>query len=284
MVSDPPYSGIRRVVVLVDASRASWAALEEGADLAARHGLELLGLFVEEEDILRAATLPIASEVGPVSGGVRPLDPERIQRRLQGQSQEVRRYLTRIAQGQGLVWSLQILRGWAADLALAHTGRGDLLVAGKVGWSFWPRGQRLGSTARELVSRSSFPIMILETRTETANRPIIALFEELQSGIRALEMAIQLANSKGSPLVVLIPSISEGKYRKLAEGAQAALDRLGRKGTLRGLETGGCQALAAAIRRESGRALVISRTGPTLEGEAGQQLIAAMDILVVVIP
>ncbi len=55
---------IRRILVALDASGASLAALDAAARLAATLEAELLGLFVEDEDLLRLAGLPCAREVG----------------------------------------------------------------------------------------------------------------------------------------------------------------------------------------------------------------------------
>jgi nucleotide-binding universal stress UspA family protein len=55
---------IKRIVIAIDASPTSLAALEATAELAARWDAEILGVFVEDTDLLRMATLPFAGEVG----------------------------------------------------------------------------------------------------------------------------------------------------------------------------------------------------------------------------
>ena len=65
---------IRRILVALDASTHSLAALETAAGLAARLEAELVGLFVEDINLLRAAELPFARETSFYSSSLRPLE------------------------------------------------------------------------------------------------------------------------------------------------------------------------------------------------------------------
>jgi len=72
---------IRRVVVILDSGRGSHALLDEAVAMAAREGAELVGLFVEDTDWLRAASLPFGGEVSRASGRLRSIDSEAAERR-----------------------------------------------------------------------------------------------------------------------------------------------------------------------------------------------------------
>ncbi|MGB7837261.1 MAG: universal stress protein, partial [Terrimicrobiaceae bacterium] len=54
---------IRRILVALDASAHSRAALEAACELALGLDAELSGLFVEDINLLRLAQLPFASEI-----------------------------------------------------------------------------------------------------------------------------------------------------------------------------------------------------------------------------
>src|SRR5690554_4798299 len=64
---------IRRVVVLVDASPGSIQALNAAARLARELGTELLAVYAEEPDRQRSVGFAFASEIGTLSGVIRPL-------------------------------------------------------------------------------------------------------------------------------------------------------------------------------------------------------------------
>ena len=64
---------IRRILVAVDASTHSLAALEAASVLAEVLNAELVGIFVEDINLLRLAGLPFAREVRYQSALDRPL-------------------------------------------------------------------------------------------------------------------------------------------------------------------------------------------------------------------
>lgn len=66
-------SGIRRLLLALDAISCGTRDWEAAMDLAALIGAEIEGLFVEDTDLLGFAALPIAREVGRLSGQSRPL-------------------------------------------------------------------------------------------------------------------------------------------------------------------------------------------------------------------
>lgn len=271
---------IRRVVVLVDASPPSRAALEEAAELAARRGTELLGLFVEDEDLLRSAGLPFAREIGPTSAALRPVDASRVERRLRAQASELRRLLQGLTRRHAIAGSLQVARGRVVAEVVAHAGPGDLVVMGKTGWSTLRRG-RLGSTPRHLLAQDSLTLMVLE-QTASAIHPTMALFDDARAGARALAMAAQIARRDGRALAVLLPPGETGTA--LRREAEQWLAERGLDADFHTLAAASPQAVAAAVRTGSGRALVVSRASPMVAGDAGPQLIEAVTPTVVVVP
>ncbi len=60
-------TAIQRILLALDASPQSVAALDTATELAGRLGAELTGLFVEDTDLLRMAALPFAAEIGRLS-------------------------------------------------------------------------------------------------------------------------------------------------------------------------------------------------------------------------
>ena len=84
---------IRRILVALDASHHSLAALDAAAELAASLEAELQGLFVEDANLLRLAGLPVARVVRyPFATPARP-DPVRMERELRVQAAQARQAL-----------------------------------------------------------------------------------------------------------------------------------------------------------------------------------------------
>ena len=273
---------IRRVIVLVDAPAASVAALREAATLASRRDAELLGLFVEEEDLLRSAGLPFAREIGPTSTALRRVDAARMERRLRARARDIRRTLEGLARSHAIAGTLQVARGRVMPQVLAAAAAGDLIVVGKSGWSPLRRG-RLGSTARQLIDEASLTVMVLEQAAGAAVRPTLALFDHPEAGRRALAVAAQIAQRDGHALTVLVPGGDPAAAAELHRRAEGWLAEHGLEAAVQTTD-GGPEALARAMGASGGHILVVSRAGPVMAGGAGDRVLERLATPVVVVP
>ena len=75
-------SSIKQILVAVDGSPSSLSALENSVELAARLNAELVGLFVEDINLLRATQLPFTREISFFSSGLRRLEAAELERQL----------------------------------------------------------------------------------------------------------------------------------------------------------------------------------------------------------
>jgi len=119
---------IRRIVVGLQAAPSSRAMLEAAAAYAAYAQAELMGLFVEDVDLLHFAGLPFAREVGAGSAGRRALDVSAMERSLRLAANEARAMLASVASGAALRWSFSVKRGVVAAELLAVADESDLLL------------------------------------------------------------------------------------------------------------------------------------------------------------
>ena len=98
-----PESGrsSRRILVALDASSHSHAALAAAVALAGRLHSELQGIFVEDINLLRLAELPFAREVRFGLSAARPVQGEELQRGLRARAAVLRRELEEVRAEQG---------------------------------------------------------------------------------------------------------------------------------------------------------------------------------------
>lgn len=274
---------IRRLVVLVDASHSSRAALEEAAELAARSGAELLGLFVEEEDVLRSAALPFTQEIGPTSGTLRPVDPPRIERRLKAQAREIQKLLQGLSERHAITASLEVARGRVVAQALAYITPEDLIVVGKTGSSPL-RPARLGSTARHLIREGSLRVMVLGQAGGRETQPTMVLFDHPEGGLRALSTGLRIARRDSLALTILLPPADPKTLDDLRSQAETWLNNRGAQADIQVLRGASPDSLARAVHTQKGRALVVSRSSPSLAGETGARLVEAVNPPVVFVP
>ncbi len=217
---------VHRILVAVDASPHSQAALEAAFELAARFEAELVVLFVEDINVLRTAQLPFVREVGLYSARGSRMDLARVERSLRARSRRVEVYVQSLMARRSVHGTFRIARGavWAEIRTAAEEA--DLLMVGRAGWSHL-RERRLGSTARAVCcsDRPSVTAVLHEGRRIAA--PIVVVYDGSRLGDRALMLAATLAKRLEGPLrlILLVPDAAQiASLRKLAEGRLRPFD------------------------------------------------------------
>jgi hypothetical protein len=94
---------------------ASPAALTR---LAKEMQAELVGLFIEDIDLLRLAALPFAAEIGIASAQRRVLDPAALERALRAQAARLRQALA-AALEPDIAWSFRVARASPVEAVAA---------------------------------------------------------------------------------------------------------------------------------------------------------------------
>lgn len=193
---------IRRILVALDASHHSLAALEAAAELAASLEAELQGLFVEDINLLRAAGSPVAREVRyPYVAGER-LDQARMERQLRAQATQAKRALATTCERRRIKWSFRVVRGEVTAQVLEAAMEADLLSLGKASRPLVQR-IRLGSTAQAAAARSPRSVLLIQ-RDAVVRPPVVMVYEDSRASRQALLLAARLAQTQGDYLSVLI--------------------------------------------------------------------------------
>src|SRR5262245_55288088 len=152
---------IQRILVALDASQHSLAALEAASELAEALRAELVGIFVEDVNLLHLAGLPFVREIEYPSGTARPLDGSSMERALRIQADQVRQILIGVAARHRIRWSFRVVRGQVANELLSAAQEADLLALGRASLAS-TRRVRLGTTARVVVAQAPRPILLLQ--------------------------------------------------------------------------------------------------------------------------
>jgi nucleotide-binding universal stress UspA family protein len=186
----------------MDASAHSTAALESAAQLAAQLEAELVGLFVEDINLVRLAALPCAREVGIFSATARGLDLRAMERAMKATAEQAQRLLQKTAQRLGVPWSFRTARGLIADELLAAAAQTDLLALGRA--STESRGsRRLGSTAVNMLVETPRPVLLFQ-RGGAVGGPVMVVLGETLPSQQKLTLALSLARASSDELFVLM--------------------------------------------------------------------------------
>ena len=268
------------IVVLLDTSPSSEAALTAAARIARHRGLELVGLFIEEQDLIRSAAYPFAREVSFLSGTSRPFDSEMLRGRLDRQRRLIEQRLAEEATRHAISWRLQVETGSVADVLAASGLQVELLLLGKAGWSRG-RGSRIGSTAMGLIGGSPATVLLWEGTPRADASSIVALITDATSAPAILAVAETLAASADRALHLLfstdIDPAMEQSTLELRRSASTAT-------TIEHLDSNRPSALARALRGHPGAELVIGRSAARALGCPLENLLTLSEGPVVVVP
>lgn len=195
----------RRVLVAVDASPFGLAGLEMAVHLAGVWDAELLGLFVEDDRLMRLAGLPFAREIAFSTATSRPLGPSGMECMLRAKAERVRQTLAGSAGRAGVTWSLQVARGDLVPLTLAMTARGDVVVL-----------------ARDCPASRPAPLP-KRVRSLRKSAGVAVVWDGTKAAKRALATAVQLAAAYRDEVTAFVAAES-GAAKRLARSARRQLD------------------------------------------------------------
>jgi len=207
----------QRVLIALDAAELSVAGLEEVARLAAGLQAELVGLFVEDTDLLEAAALPMTRIMPSHARTSGVLDAALMQRAFRIRSAETRKSLETTALRWKVRWSYQVTRGPVAEQLLAQVRERDLLAMAVTGRQ---RQSRSGLAALAVAARAPCSVYLLG-RLRDAGLPVVVLYEGSQ---QALAIGRALAESHNRLLIVLALADSTEAAEALRASAQANLE------------------------------------------------------------
>ena len=181
---------IRRILVGLDGSTHSQHALDVAVRLAKWHDAELEGLYVEDIDLVRLATLGVGHEIGPTSPLPRHIEPERLARRLSRGAAEAKRALADTADRDGIRWVFRVERGNVTAAILHAAGSVDIVALGRAGTGR-PGPGRLGSTAVALTDQLPRSLIVVQAPV-TVGQTVVTVFDGSPSCDRAVETAARL--------------------------------------------------------------------------------------------
>jgi nucleotide-binding universal stress UspA family protein len=255
---------LRHILIALDASTHSLAAVEAAADLAAAMRAEMDGLFVEDINLIRLASLPCTSEVRHTTS-VASLDLEQMERALKAQAAEARRALAAAAQRAHVQWSFRVARGRVAHEVLAAAAAADLVTLGKLGRSRSPQA-RLGSTALRVLAGAPIALLLVEQWRVRAHglRPVLVVYDGSEGARRALEAAARLAEAGGASLTVVLLADDSDTLRDLKLAVARSLQGRSTEVRWQALAVAERQSLLRAIQADDAALLVLSLNSPRL--------------------
>ncbi len=202
---------VDRILVSLDSSRHSFAALHAAIELAHHYDAALKGIFVEDITLLSLAEMPFRQEVGEYSAIVREISTDGITRGIFVQSRWVIRTFRKLINQTELSGDIAILRGKVSETIDHASEECDLLILGKSGTNLILR-HRLGSTTKALIRKHKRPLLLVEEGNRLGY-PMIVLYDNTSLGQISLETARDLLD----PAQTLVILLSEENPEEFAQ-------------------------------------------------------------------
>jgi nucleotide-binding universal stress UspA family protein len=261
MTKDEGQGATRRILVAMDAFDPSRALIDATVRLAVARHAELVGLFVEDEDVVEAAALPFSRAVGPASAAL-PVGGGVMEQALRAHASRLRGELGRVAERWGVPWAFRVVRG-AITERLLEEARGYELVA--LGRTSQARSQAapLGHTARRTVVGASCSVLLLPPSPRRSGR-VVTVFEGSEGTLQA---GLEVARAEGAPLEVVAVADETDKASQLQQAARQWAARRGVRLSVRPLVVRGAEDLAGELHTVELQSLVLDAGGMLARGK-----------------
>lgn len=192
---------VERILVSLDSSNHSFAALKSAVELARHYKAILKGVFIEDVALLSLAEMPFHQEVGEYSAIVREISTDDISRGIFVQSRWVIRTFQKLINQTDLQGNIAVLRGNVIQIIEQETGNCDLLIIGKSGTSPLKR-QKLGSTTKALIQNQQRAMLLVEEGNHLGF-PLIVFFDNSPLGKISLETGKDLLDQDQTMLILV---------------------------------------------------------------------------------
>jgi len=275
-----PDPRIEKILVALDASPHSRAALRAAINLAGRLGSELEGLFVEDALLVSPVGGAFAREVGLHTGRARRLGPGELERQVRAERAWAKRKFQAAAERAHLRGRFAVARGRVAHEVVRRASEADLLILGKRSSSLVIRG-RMGSTARAVLAQATSMALLVEADA-CLGPPTVVVFDGEPGGSKALRTALRVTDP-GEELVVLVAGQDADGHRALRDRARSAMDRDPERVRYRRLDRAGIAHLASALEEERCGLLVLPSESPALTPRTLAELLEQLDVPVLVV-
>lgn len=267
---------INRILVALDSSAVNQNILRAGITLASYFHSQLNALFIEDADLISAAELPFVREIVLGSPSGRTINAAGMERSIQLQTTRLRKLVASVAQQNQIEIAFNVLRGNVARTLCEASSQTDLLVIGKNSL-LQGKSRKIGSITRSVMSSVQCDLAVLHYGSNI-DRPVVTGFTGSAASLRAVSLAIDLAQEDHNQLIIILPATDDLKYQQLCRAIQENLNLQQLQISLVRLSENTVEQILHVIQQFHARILLLESGSDFLTDEQRQILIAQADI------
>ena len=207
-----------RLILDLQLSPADEQMLSTAAEFARLLGLDLHGVYVEDEAVHALAALPFAREFRLPAHEWGGMEVGRIADEFRQAAARARRLLMQAAEATGVAHAFEVLRGDPAASVAQRSRRGDIVLFAE------PRGAGDRSTRSfirmwQAALESPASVLLVPLRLSRRQGPVAAAVTH--AGDAALRTAARIARAAGEDLLLLIPAHGHPTREEVVSEARA---------------------------------------------------------------
>jgi len=265
---------LHKILVAVDTSAHSQAALEAAAALANLLEADIKGLFVRENHWTRLSGLPSLTAVHELTGEAYELPEDTLEQEIENLTRRLRRQIQRVSRQREIEHSLKTVHGKAEEEILKAARESDLITIGWRGRSY-PTVKKLGSTARNIIRKANKPVFVLGKNVRLGKR-ISVLYNASKEAQRALKLGLVVAERSESELsVILSPEDRETDYKRSKE-VEKEVDRVDVPVRITQLPRPDLYSLLYLLNRRRPGLMIMPKNHTFLQGESLDTMLARL--------
>ena len=182
----------KRILIALDSSSQSLSALDAAVEIAHQRGCELLGVFIEDAELLRVTECDVAREVGASAAQSRDLQHAEIESIFRSLAAHARQSLEIAAERKRIPWDFQVIRGQVDETLTELMKEVEVTALGSLS-SQWPATSGFGSTALNVLKKSKGGVFIARNGNSILF-PVTVVSRNLEESRMALETAFSMGN------------------------------------------------------------------------------------------
>ncbi len=190
----------QRIVVHLYHGATSQTLMHRAAEMARLLGLDMFGVFIEDEAVHGLAAMPFARELRLPSHEWHSIDPDRVAADFRHAATTAKRLLDSVAQGEGVACGFEVRRGDPSGVIADLLRSSDIIVLAE---------PRLGSDeltqsflrAWRAATGSDASVLLLPAGPMRRRGPVVLLLTG--NGRRGVRTAAHIARIAQEPLVLL---------------------------------------------------------------------------------
>lgn len=190
---------LRRLVLELAHGPIDPGAMRLAAEFARDFGLDLFGVYTEDESLLRVAQLPFSREIRLLTHDWRRLDPGAVVDELRGQAETVRRQLREMMDRLGVRGGFEVRRGDPVLCVAGVCSPADAIVVSASATIQRPVADRL----RQAAERSPAAVLVMPDRLTRNRGPVVVITDALDEP--GVALAHGFAERQHVRLLVLMP-------------------------------------------------------------------------------